>query len=104
MWHICSIKNTQKVEKIQERGLRVILNDYQSDYKALLESSGRAFMYISRLKKLAMFVYKSYNNIGPGLRNDIFNKKDIPYNLRDNSRVEQPLCSMTRNGLNSIVY
>ena len=61
-------------------------------------------MYISRLKKLAMFVYKSYNDTGPGLTNDIFNKKDIPYNLRDNSRVEQPLCSMTRYGLNSIVY
>ena len=72
MWHICSIKNTQKVEKIQERGLRIILN-YQSDYKALLESSGRESMYISRLKKLAFFVYKSYNNTGPGLTNNIFN-------------------------------
>ena len=78
VWHICSIKNTQKAEKIQERGLRIILNDYQSDYKTLLESSGRELMYISRLKKLAMFVYKSYNNTVPGLTNDIFNKKDLP--------------------------
>ena len=62
VWHICSIKNTQKVEKIQERGLRTILNDYQSDYKALLESSDRELMYISRLKKLACFLYKSFNN------------------------------------------
>ena len=85
VWHICSIKNTQKVEKIHERGLHIILNDYQSDYKAVLESSGRELMYISRLKKLAMFVYKSYNNTSLGLTNDIFNKKDIPYNLRDNS-------------------
>ena len=61
-------------------------------------------MYISRLKKLVCFVYKSYNNTGLGLTNDIFNKKDIQYNLRDISRVEQPLCSMTRYGLNSIVY
>ena len=96
VWHICSIKNTQKIEKIQERGLRIILNDYQSYYKALLEASGQELMYISRLKKLACFVYKSYNDTGPGLANDIFNKRDIHYNLRDNSRVEQPLCSMTR--------
>ena len=61
-------------------------------------------MYISRLKTLACFVYKSYNYTGPGLTNDIFNKKDIHYNLRDNSRVEQPLCSMTRYGLDSIAY
>ena len=77
---------------VQERGLRIILNDYQSDYKALLESSGRELMYISRLKKLACFVYKSCNNTGPGFTNDIFNKKYIHYNLRHNSRVEQPLC------------
>ena len=102
--HICSIKNTQYVEKFQGRGLRIILNDYQSNYKALLESSGRELMYISRLKKPACFVYKSYDNTGPGLTNDIFIKKDIHYNLRDNSRVEQPLCSMTRYGLNTIVY
>ena len=36
--------------------------------------------------------------------NDLFNKKEIKYNLRDSSRVEQPLCSMTRYGLNSIAY
>ena len=37
-------------------------------------------MYISRHKKLACFVYKSYNNTGPGLTNDIINNKA---NLRD---------------------
>ena len=51
-WPICSIKNTQKVEKIQDRGLRIVLNDYQSDYKTLLEISGREVMHISRRKSL----------------------------------------------------
>ena len=60
VWHICNTKNRQKNEKIQERAVRIILNDYQSDYKALLEASGRELMYISRLKKLACFVYKSW--------------------------------------------
>ena len=67
VWHICGIKHTQKLNNIQERGLRIILNDYQSDNKALKESSVRELMYISRLKQLACFVYKSYNNTGPGL-------------------------------------
>ena len=81
-----------------------VWNDYQSYYKALLQISGRELMYISRLKKLACFVYTCLNNTGPGLTNDLFNKKEIKYNLRDSSRVEQPLCSMTRYGLNSIAY
>ena len=75
MWHICIVKNTKNVEKIQERDLRIVLNDYQSDYKTLLETSRREMMYISRLKKLVCFVYKCLNNTGPGLANDLFNKK-----------------------------
>ena len=39
LWHICSSKNTQKVEKMQH-------------YKTLLETSVRELMYISRLKSL----------------------------------------------------
>ena len=42
--HICSVKNTKKVEKIQERDLWIVWNDYQSDYKTLLEISGRELM------------------------------------------------------------
>ena len=104
VWHICSVQNTKKVEKMQERGLRIVWNDDQSDYKTLLEISGRDLMYISRLKKLACFVYKCLNNTGPGIKNDIFNKKEIKYDIRDSNRVEQPLCSMARYGLNSIAY
>ena len=90
VWHLCSVKNTTKVEKIRERGLRIVWNDYQSDYKTLLEISGRELVYISRLKTLACFVYKCLNNTGPGLTNDLFNKKEIKYDLRDSNRVEQP--------------
>ena len=101
MAYICSVK---KVDKIQERDLRIVWNDYQSDYKTLLEISGRELMYIFILKKLASFVYKCLNSTGPGLINDLFNKKEIPYDLPDNNRVEQPLCSMTRYGLSILSF
>ena len=39
------------MEKIQERGLRIIYNDYVSSYKELLLSSGEDLLYVSRLKK-----------------------------------------------------
>ena len=52
VWHISSVKNTKKVEKIQERGSHIVLNDYQSDYNTLLKTSSRELMNISRLKSL----------------------------------------------------
>ena len=36
IWHFCSESNTAKVEKIQERALRLVLDDHISDYPTLL--------------------------------------------------------------------
>jgi hypothetical protein len=35
-WHFCSKANTIKLEKIQERALRFIYEDYNSTYEKLL--------------------------------------------------------------------
>ena len=35
-WHFCSEKNTKKIEKIQERALRFIYEDYENTYEHLL--------------------------------------------------------------------
>ena len=37
VWHQCGKQNTQKLEKLQERGLRLIFNDYKPPYSALLK-------------------------------------------------------------------
>jgi hypothetical protein len=34
-WHFCSEKNTKKIEKIQERALRFIYEDYENTYENL---------------------------------------------------------------------
>ena len=38
IWHFCSESNTAKIEKIQERALRLVLDDYISDYSTLLKN------------------------------------------------------------------
>ena len=38
-WHFCSEKNTNKIEKIQERALRFIYEDYENTYENLLKKS-----------------------------------------------------------------
>ena len=55
-----------------------------------------------RLKNIAWFVYTCLNNTSPCITNDLINKEDIKYDIRDSNRVEQPLCSMTRYGLHFI--
>ena len=39
VWHFCTKESTYKIENIQKRALRFLLNDYDSDYNTLLEKS-----------------------------------------------------------------
>ena len=42
VWHFCSCKSSQKIKKIQLRCLRIIFNDYSSDYQTLLKLSQKS--------------------------------------------------------------
>ena len=42
VWHFYSSKSLYKIEKIQERALRLLDNDFTSDYAELLKKSGKA--------------------------------------------------------------
>ena len=41
VWRFCSSKSLNKIEKIQERALRLLRNDFTSDYSELLNKSGK---------------------------------------------------------------
>ena len=46
VWHFCSSKSLYKIEEIQERALRLLHNDFVSDYAELLKKSGKATMEV----------------------------------------------------------
>ena len=48
-WHCCSEKNSLKMEKIQEKALRFIYEDYNSSYENLFEKSKLPSLKIRRL-------------------------------------------------------
>ena len=50
VWHFCSCKSSQKIGKIQFRCLRIIYNDYSSDYQTLLKLSQKPSMEVKRLE------------------------------------------------------
>ena len=74
VWHFCSSKSLYKIEKIQERALRLLHNDFASDYAELLQKSGKATMEIKRLRCLALEIFKTVNNLNPYYKKDIFSK------------------------------
>ena len=79
---MCSSLSMKKIERIHERSLRVLLNDYKSDYNNLLNIANRTSMSITRHRQLAIEIFKTLNNMNPSYMKNIFMKK----NYRENSR------------------
>ena len=54
IWHFCSERNTNKIEKLQERALRFIYDDNTSSYDTLLEQSKLPSLKIRRMRTMAL--------------------------------------------------
>ena len=72
VWHFSTCESIRKIQKIQKRCPRIVLDDYDSDYDVLLRKSGKVTMEIKRLRVLAIEISKTVNNLNPNYMKDIF--------------------------------
>ena len=82
VWHICGVINNNKLEKIQERSLRILFSDYESDVHDLLDSIGGQTLALRRLKFTLLEVYKCIKKVNSPCLHNLFNTNTIPYQLR----------------------
>ena len=61
-----------KVEKIHERSLKFLSNDYLSSYAELLEKSLSVSIETKRLRTMVCEIFKTLNNLNPVFIKDIF--------------------------------
>ena len=72
IWHFSSKKSQNKVEKIHERSLKFLLNDYLSSYAERLEKSTSVTMETKRFCTMAYEFFKILNNLNPVFMKGIF--------------------------------
>ena len=102
VWHFCGATNNSKLEKIQERCLRIIYKDYESPYETLLETTNTTSLVVSRLRLILLEVYKSLYQLNAKCINGLFEVKSTRYSLRNPVKVLQPKKKTTTYGLKSI--
>ena len=56
-WHFCRVINNNQFEMIQERSLRILFGDYESDVHDLLDSIGGQTLALRRLKFMLLEDY-----------------------------------------------
>ena len=72
VWHLSSCESLRKIGKIQKRCLRIILNDYESDYETL---KGRQNDIIVRRINTSRFGTQSLRSLGPKMWNNLPSNK-----------------------------
>ena len=81
MFFVCRI--CWKIEKIQERALRLLFNDSTSSYDNLLSKAGKCSMRISRLRTLCIEIYKTVSKLNPPFIQNIFKLKETTRSARN---------------------
>ena len=84
---------------MQERALRFFFfSDYTSPYSDLLKRGNFLSISALRIRYLAIEMYKCVHDLNPFYLNELFVSKNIPYNLRDSNRLQQPEFQTVRYG------
>ena len=87
-------KGINNIEKVQERSLKFILNDYDKTYFQLLDISKKPYMEVKKLGILITEIFETLNHSNPVFRKDIFhycqnkscNKQKLHVHSRNTSR------------------
>ena len=104
VWHFCSKTNTEKLEKIQFRALKVVFCDYESDYATLLNKAQMPTLHISRLRCIAAEAYKCIYNLSPDYIRDLVELKQSSYNFRYENTAKVPKVRTTAYGKKSFRF
>ena len=103
-WYFSTAKQMNKIERIQERALRFINNDYHSDYSTLLSKNEHVTMEVKRMQFLCTEIYKTLNGLNSNYMNKIFVKNCSRYSSRRPHDLMVPRVNQAKFGLKSIQY
>jgi hypothetical protein len=104
VWNFCGKSSMKLMEKIQEKALRFMMNDYKSAYYELLEKSKRCTLHVARLRVLAIEVFKCVHRMNPEFLNNIIVKKATDYEFRDAMKLEVPKFHKIKYGKSTFSY
>ena len=103
VWHFCKVADKRKIERLQEKALRVVYNDKSTPYAQLLMKANLPSLQNRQLQDIAILMCKVRNGIAPHFINDLFAVKETPCELR-NSNFVIPKFRTVKEGKNSVRY
>ena len=96
VWMFCSKKMNNKINRLHERALRIVYNNYTSTFEELLKEDESLRIHHRNIHCLATEMYKVKNDLSPPFMKEIFS-----YNEK-REKFYRPNARTTKMGLGSI--
>ena len=93
-----------KVNKIHERALRIVYKDSHADYEALLTLDNAVSIHQRNLQYLMIEIYKTKHNLNPSFMSEIFETRNVHYDLRTKNNLCIPKARTTSYGIETVRY
>ena len=103
VWNFCKACDSRKLERVQERALRIIFCDSNSTYQELLIRAKLPTLYNRRLQDIAVLMCMVKNGSCVHYIFRLFITRRNQYNLRNNDFII-PRVNTTGNGKHSVRY
>ena len=104
IWMFCGKSCNELINRVQRKSLRIIYNDYNSDYDTLLKYGNHHKIHDINNRKLLIEVYKCLNKLNPSFLNGLFKPKSVSHDLRNRKLLIIPNTNTQQYGLKSLSY
>ena len=97
IWMFCQRSSNTRINHLHERALRIVYNDNKSTFEDLLKKDNSVSIHHKNIRLLGIELYKVKNNLYTHLIPEIFNLRNIDYNLRSQT-------NFTQGSVNTVNY
>jgi len=87
---LCAKSDRRKLERIQERALRILFGGKSATYEELLKKPGLTTLYNQRLQDIAIMMYKVKHKLLPSYVVNIFEENETSYQRRNENDFKLP--------------
>ena len=94
----------RKMEKINERALRLVSNDYTQLYSQILAKTGKNMLFVTRKILIAEFVFKVLHGMAPPLNPSFFQYQSNVYDMRDGLKLKKIKFNTMSYGFRSLTF
>ena len=103
-WMFYNRTTNNKINKLHERALRLVYDDYLSAFEELLEKDNSFTVHHYNIQTLCIELCKVFSGQSQTIFSDLFERKNINYNLRSQPDFVIPQVKSVYKGLNSLRY